>query len=53
MRLVLVCIRRSLLLRVNAVQRPREGDGFADMVQAAVPGHQVFNIHAEAPKRVR
>jgi len=35
-------------LRVNPVQCSGEGDGFADVVEAADPGYDSLDAHAEA-----
>src|SRR6185437_3357472 len=40
-------------LRIDAVQRPREGDGFAHVVEAADPGHRALDAHAESGVRNR
>ena len=37
-----------LLLRVDTVERSGEGDGFADVVEAAEPGYYSLDAHAEA-----
>jgi hypothetical protein len=34
--------------RINSVEGSGEGDGLADMVQAADPGYDSFDAHAEA-----
>ena len=34
--------------RINPVQRSGEGDGFADVVEAADPGYDSLDAHAEA-----
>ena len=35
-------------LRVNPVQRARERDRFADVIEAADPGYGALNAHSEA-----
>jgi hypothetical protein len=34
--------------RINAVEGSGEGNGFPDMIQAADPGYDSFDSHAEA-----
>ena len=41
-------LSRRFILGVNAVEGSGEGDGFADVVQAADPGYCAFDPHAEA-----
>ena len=41
-------INRNTELRVDAVEGPGEGDGFANVVEAAEPGHDSLDAHAEA-----
>ncbi len=40
--------KERLPLRVDAVEGAGEGDGFADVVQAADPGYAALDAHAEA-----
>src|SRR5450755_3068666 len=35
-------------LRIDSVQGSSEGDGFADVVEAAEPGYDALDAHAEA-----
>ena len=39
---------RRTSLRINAVEGSGEGDGFADVVEAADPGYYSLDAHAEA-----
>src|ERR1700733_13382657 len=41
-------MRRLVTLRIDSVEGSGEGDGFADVVEAAEPGYYSLDAHAEA-----